>query len=579
MSNIVEYILNLKDNLSTGLSGAAKKAEHLKGEMGGLGSKVLEVGAMFGVAFGAYKLGEFIHEGIDKFHELEQSTAKIEANIKATGMAAGITGEELKTMASGLSGHIKATLSEVTDMQSQLLTFPSITKDVFAQAMSQTADIAAQTGHGWSETAIMYGKALNDPIKGLQKLSRYGVILTDQEKERITKLEASGNLIEAQKSMMDAIAHSGYAGVAEAMFNADPIARYNKLMGKAQLAIGEYAMEAMKSIVPALESVARGVSSIVGFVKEHSAAIGAMVGIYATYKGMMYGLIALEKLNAYWLGIQGLQNQFLIGWYSARVAGTNMLTAAQWGLNAAMDANPIGLIVLAVAAVAVGLYEAYTQFDGFRHGVNAFGNTLMAMYHWINDYFIAPLRMAWDLLSGDVKGAKENYDEFMNANHRAATDIGKAWDGHEAKKEEANRKWLADETKTVEGIKALYDKHLLKESTYAKKSVGIIQTLNQAEKAGQITEEQKNKLLSLLPQKGNRFGKGADGLDKNPTQPKTKAEGHQNINIHIAYNQPLIKDFTISTTNVKGEGLGKLKELVTQILTDATQDSLIVAGN
>ena len=39
----------------------------------------------------------------------------------------------------------------------------------------------------------------------------------------------------------------------------------------------------------------------------------------------------------------------------------------QWLLNAALNANPIGLIVIALAALAAGIYLAYTRSETFRH--------------------------------------------------------------------------------------------------------------------------------------------------------------------------------------------------------------------
>jgi len=44
---------------------------------------------------------------------------------------------------------------------------------------------------------------------------------------------------------------------------------------------------------------------------------------------------------------------------------------AQWALNVAMDANPIMLVVLAIAAVVAALVFAYTHFAWFRTGVQA----------------------------------------------------------------------------------------------------------------------------------------------------------------------------------------------------------------
>jgi uncharacterized protein YukE len=45
---------------------------------------------------------------------------------------------------------------------------------------------------------------------------------------------------------------------------------------------------------------------------------------------------------------------------------TKAWTAAQWLLNAAMDANPIGLVIIAVAALAVAVYEIYKNWDGIK---------------------------------------------------------------------------------------------------------------------------------------------------------------------------------------------------------------------
>ena len=49
-----------------------------------------------------------------------------------------------------------------------------------------------------------------------------------------------------------------------------------------------------------------------------------------------------------------------------QMIATKMMTAAQWLLNIAMNANPIGLIVAGVALLAAGIYWAYQKFDAFR---------------------------------------------------------------------------------------------------------------------------------------------------------------------------------------------------------------------
>ncbi len=48
------------------------------------------------------------------------------------------------------------------------------------------------------------------------------------------------------------------------------------------------------------------------------------------------------------------------------VVATNALTGAQWLWNAALTANPIGIIIVAVAALVAGVIWAYNEFDTFR---------------------------------------------------------------------------------------------------------------------------------------------------------------------------------------------------------------------
>jgi hypothetical protein len=57
-------------------------------------------------------------------------------------------------------------------------------------------------------------------------------------------------------------------------------------------------------------------------------------------------------------------------------AGTKVAAAAQWIWNVAMDANPIGLLVIAVAAVIGGVILAYEKFKPFRDIVDAVGRAL-----------------------------------------------------------------------------------------------------------------------------------------------------------------------------------------------------------
>lgn len=63
----------------------------------------------------------------------------------------------------------------------------------------------------------------------------------------------------------------------------------------------------------------------------------------------------------------------------ASAAADKITAAAQWLLNAAMDANPITLIIIAIAALVAGIIIAYKNFAPFRNVVDAVGRALAGM--------------------------------------------------------------------------------------------------------------------------------------------------------------------------------------------------------
>lgn len=55
---------------------------------------------------------------------------------------------------------------------------------------------------------------------------------------------------------------------------------------------------------------------------------------------------------------------------TASTAATKAAAAGQWALNAALSANPLGLVVVALAAVAAGVVIAYKRSETFRNIVD-----------------------------------------------------------------------------------------------------------------------------------------------------------------------------------------------------------------
>lgn len=73
------------------------------------------------------------------------------------------------------------------------------------------------------------------------------------------------------------------------------------------------------------------------------------------------------------------------------VKSTGLWTAAQWLLNVALNANPISLIVIAIAALVAGLIYAYNTSEEFRNVVNAAFAAVGEAGRWLWNNALAPV--------------------------------------------------------------------------------------------------------------------------------------------------------------------------------------------
>lgn len=76
------------------------------------------------------------------------------------------------------------------------------------------------------------------------------------------------------------------------------------------------------------------------------------------------------------------------------------LTTATWLWNAALAANPVGLVVIGVVALAAGLYVAYQRSETFREGVQATLGWLHDHGQWLLGPFGLLGRKLFELLGG-----------------------------------------------------------------------------------------------------------------------------------------------------------------------------------
>jgi len=188
------------------------------------GAKLRALGKVAAVAAGAAALGglvKTIQIGTEEFMEQQKVVAQTNAVLKSTGGVANVTAKEMGRLSEQLMRKSGVDDEVIQSGQNLLLTFTKIrnetgkNNDIFDQATKATLDLSVAMGKDMSSSAILVGKALNDPVKGATALSRAGVQLTKGQKDQIKAFVESGRVMEAQKIILREL-NTQFGGSAEA---------------------------------------------------------------------------------------------------------------------------------------------------------------------------------------------------------------------------------------------------------------------------------------------------------------------------------------------------------------------------
>lgn len=140
----------------------------------------------------------------------------------------------------------------------------------------------------------------------------------------------------------------------------------------------------------------------IGFLDRHRA-------ILKTTAGIVLALVAVTKAYNLALAVQSAGGVAKWLWEAAKAwravqLATEAATAVQWAYNVALDANPIGLIIVAIGALVAALVVLWRENDTFRRIVtkawHAITDAVSAAVDWITGTAWPALVAAWGAVSG-----------------------------------------------------------------------------------------------------------------------------------------------------------------------------------
>lgn len=172
-----------------------------------------------------------------------------------------------------------------------------------------------------------------------------------------------------------------------------------------------------------------------------TAAVVAVTAAVLSYKATIAAATAITTLHT-------AASTAMAAAHKAAESGAVGLKAAQAALNTVMSANPVGLVVAALAALTAGLVTAYHTSDTFRSAVDsAFSaikktasNAVSAVVDWINELVarIKGAAAALGSLKNGLSSAKDTYDAVYS-------DSISSYNQSKLDKAAAQRKALHDE--------------------------------------------------------------------------------------------------------------------------------------
>jgi phage-related protein len=324
------------------------------------------------VLFGqsATEVVKFASSAAKNFGQSKQQALDAAATFATFGKAAGLAGDDLVGFSTDFVG-----------LASDLASFNNTSPEQAINAIGSAL-------RGEAEPLRAYGVLLDDATLR-QAALELGIVETTKN-----ALTPQQKVLAAQKVIYDqtGAAQGDFARTSDGLANSQRIleaeqADLNANLGKTFLPVMKLVNEAMTFAVGVFTSLPGPVQKIIVVVGLAIAILGPFLILINSIKTAM---VALELATL------------------AKSAATKIATAAQWLFNAAMSANPIGLVILAIVAIIAIIVLLVKNWDTVTEVV---GKVWNAIKNFASDAWEA-LKGFGSKVAGFVSGIVDRFQEL-----------------------------------------------------------------------------------------------------------------------------------------------------------------------
>lgn len=204
---------------------------------------------------GLVAVGVGLAATVHSFTESENVAAQLDAVLRSTGGAAGVTRDSAIELSKALQKQTTYSDEAVLSAENLLLTFTAIGKDIMPQATETVLDMSTALGQDTKASAVQLGKALQDPILGITALRRVGVNFSEDQKTVIENLVKTGNKAEAQRLILKEL-NTEFGGSARnaAQTFAGSMAQLGNVLDDVMEVIGSVVVDALNPLIGAIQT-------------------------------------------------------------------------------------------------------------------------------------------------------------------------------------------------------------------------------------------------------------------------------------------------------------------------------------
>lgn len=233
--NVKAIISAQTSQFEKGMKNAQSSLQKTSKSIEGVSKLLKSAFSVVGIGASISTITRFGKECVKSAEDANKAFNILNNTLKVTGATSWTTSEDLVKMSEDIAYSTNYTVGEIQDMQSVLLGFRNITGDTFREASDAITDMATVMGMDLKSAVQTVGKALDDPVKGLDSLRRQGFAFTEEQKKELEILVRNGEQLKAQKIILDELntTYGGAARSAQSSFDKqkDAIISFKETLG------------------------------------------------------------------------------------------------------------------------------------------------------------------------------------------------------------------------------------------------------------------------------------------------------------------------------------------------------------